>query len=250
MVKIKLFGLQRTCTNYIESLCKLNFGDQIAFCKDAWKHGPFHAHNQKEILWGDDTNIIVAVKNPYAWMFSCYNYWKVMDGIGPDLRNISFEEFVTASPVVLEGSSDVPYLFRASSLMNYYNNMYFHWLSIRDCNLCVIRYEDILNDFEKTLCDIARQFALKIQSYLTNIDTEIIWGEHNYTDEQRAYIESKAGKFTKKRFYLDEEYMDAYTDSMLKFIEMDWDYSLMSPERLDYKVKKGSVFEGIKIPPN
>src|SRR3990172_7273443 len=121
-VPMKLYGLQRSGTSYVANLIKKNFGDEVEFDTTGWKHGHYCAYTYSD----KEPNIIIVSKNPYAWMTSTYKYWKELEGVGPDLTNITFEEFVTTSPVVLEGSSDIPFLIRASNLMEYYNNMYFH----------------------------------------------------------------------------------------------------------------------------
>ncbi len=138
--------------------------------------------------------------------------------------------------------------------MEFYNNMYFHWLSIRfknpDRKLCLIRYEDALINVDKTLNDIASLFNLKKKSY-TNIENEVIWGYDNWAEttspETNEYLKDKVKKFEKRRYYVEEEYMDEFNDDMLKFIERSWDNWLMAPERLGYKPRR-SVFEKIKMP--
>lgn len=244
-IPIKLYGLQRTGTNYVTNLIQKNFGDEVRFNNAGWKHGHYFTHPE-------EPNIVIVSKDPYAWMLSCYKYWKELPEIGPDLTDTTFEEFVTTSPVMLEGSSDIPYLIRATNLMEYYNNMYFHWLSIRfkrdDRKICLIRYEDALADVDKTLSDIASVFGLRQKSY-TNIENEVVWGYDdwsNQTGETKEYLKDKVKKFEKRDFYVEAQYLDSYNDNMLKFIHESWDNWLMAPERLGYKVRQ-SVFEKLKL---
>ncbi len=68
-ILIKLYGLQRTGTNYVTSLIQKNFGDEVIFDNTGWKHGHHFSYPEP-----DEPNVIVVSKNPYAWMLSCYKY--------------------------------------------------------------------------------------------------------------------------------------------------------------------------------
>lgn len=252
-MQIKIHGLQRTGTNYVSNIIKNNFKEVELLETGGWKHGPYCGY-----LLEKEPSVIIVSKNIYAWLVSCYEYWRKIDGLGPDLSNVSFEEFVMKSPAVLEGSEDVPFLFRAKNLIQYYQNFYFHWLSIKfrepHNRVCLIRYEDILSNFDKTISDLADIFNLHKPEKAENIKNEVIWGYDDYNPEiegsydksVETYIKEHTKKFKKTNYYNNQGYMDNYNDKLLKFIESEWDNWLMAPERLDYKVEKISLFEKLK----
>jgi len=230
-IPIKVLGLQRTGTNYISKLLTKNFPQIEIDENHGWKHGPYCGY-----LF-DEPSVIVVSKNIYAWLPSVWKYWKLNQGLGPDLSNLSFEEFVLSSPVYLEGSIDVPYLMRATNIVQFYQNAYFHWLSIRfsksDRKICLVRYEDILTNYEQTLQDIATTFKLETPKN-ENINHEILWnGSLDSENEKRP--------FTNRDYYLNKDYMEMYSDALIRFIHKEWDENVMS--QLGYRLEKSKIFE-------
>ena len=163
MKKIQLYGLFRTGTNYVSQLIENNFLVKIhhegneyglndrGFCTN-WKHGSYIGHLLKE-----EYPAVIVTKNPYAWLVSCYNYWRKYP-IGPELDNFSFEQFIKATPCTLEGCETVPFMFRAKNLMQYYWNANYNWTSVRSTPIFVVQYEAVLEDAEGVFAQMANVF--------------------------------------------------------------------------------------------
>ncbi len=72
---LRVFGLQRTCTNLVRRGLMENFEVHPLTDGADWKHGPIGRTGWKE--WnGQLPRIVVCVRNPYAWLASCYGYFK------------------------------------------------------------------------------------------------------------------------------------------------------------------------------
>jgi len=66
-MKIKIWGLQRSGTNYITELIKINYSHEVLTNNPVWKH----CHPR--ICKGIDKHVAM-VKDPYAWLYSYLRY--------------------------------------------------------------------------------------------------------------------------------------------------------------------------------
>lgn len=70
MVRWKLYGLQRTCTNAVRLLIRQNFVDQVGAERGGdWKHGPIRTPIRDTAL-----HCVICVRAPYVWALSMYHY--------------------------------------------------------------------------------------------------------------------------------------------------------------------------------
>ena len=226
---IKIYGLQRTGTNFITDLINRNFQNtKVLVNIGGWKHGTYAA----PMILGQEVDILVVSKNPLAWLRSMYEYWgpNRERNIGPDLRNVAFEQFVK-SPVVFEKQKDIPYLFRAANPVQYWNNMYFHYLSIfTEQKRCIaISYESVLSDFYKSM--------LKLSDFF---DLEPVSEDLEFTQEQKEFIPSsetpktKDQPFSKLEYYKQRGYMKYYSQDLLEFVVNQLDREVLS--KLGYQI--------------
>lgn len=229
---IKIFGLQRSGTNYLSYLINENFNDVHALVNlGGWKHG-FYA-----VPWilGQEAHVLGIIKNPYAWLVSIYNYWgrDRVRNVGPDIRGVKFENFIK-NRVIFEKQKDIPYVYRSANPIQHWNNMNFHWSSIRlnEKKLCIVKYETLLCNLETTVYDIknALSLELKNESIITSDKKFIPSGEQIKTNNESF----------DKEYYLNDSFLSYYTPELIEFVnkELDLDvmvhykYNLVSPEEL------------------
>lgn len=153
MEYVKVHGLQRSGTNYLAKLINDNFKNTRALVNaGGWKHGPYCAP------WalGREVHVVTVAKNPYAWLVSLYNYWR------PHLGDATFADFVEKTAVFHEPDG-APYKLRARTPVEHWNNMNFHWLSIRlnEKRSVAVPYESLVLDGGGVLRAVAAYFGLE-----------------------------------------------------------------------------------------
>lgn len=217
---IKIFGLQRSGTNYISDLIKSNFQDvEVWQNRGGWKHGFWRPTNIK-------TNILVIHKSPYAWLHSVYRYWgqERKLNIGPDLREVSFHDFL-GSRLVLEAQRDVPFLYRAANPIQHWNNMTLHWMSIVGENVLHIRYESLLGGIHNPLLLVMDQFGLEPKS--KDLDF------HNTKKTCLPSGDLGESDFDSAR-YDQAKFLEAYSPEITNFVNANLDREVMGV--LGYKI--------------
>jgi len=230
---VKIFGLQRSGTNYLSHLLNENFENTQALVNvGGWKHGFYAA----PWILGKEVHCMGITKSPYAWLVSMYNYWgpNRKANIGPDLRGVSFESFVK-NRVLFERQRDIPYLFRCENPVQHWNDMNFHWLSIRlnSKKLCMITYETLLQDVSAGIKNIGEILGLKRKS------EEVVSSEKRFVpagEEMRTSDE----EFSQKDYYLKGGFLKHYTPELLDFVngELDLDlmihfgYNILTPDQM------------------
>ena len=222
---IKIHGLQRSGTNYISHLVNENFIDTNALVNlGGWKHGYYG------VPWmlGHETHVLVVTKNPYAWLVSVYNYWGKNRklNIGPDLNGIPFEDFVK-NKIYLEKQKDIPYLVRATNPVQHWNNMNFHWLSIRinSKKLFVLAYEAVLENSKEVIKQIGNQFEVKQKKEFVESNTTFI--------PSGETLKPSNEKFNKE-YYQKNDFMKEYSPELLEFVNSQLDLDVML--RLGYPI--------------
>lgn len=230
---IKIFGLQRSGTNYLSHLINENFENTKAMVNvGGWKHGYY------AVPWavGKELHIAAITKSPYAWLVSMYNYWgpKRKKNIGPDMRGVSFDHFVR-NKAIFEKQRDIPFLIRAENPVQHWNDMNFHWSSIRmnGKKLCFVTYEAVLQDSNAILEAISTNLEIKRKDKVTNSDKRFVpAGENMQTSDE---------VFGQKDYYLKGGFLKEYTPELLEFVndQIDLDlmvhfgYNVLTPEDIE-----------------
>lgn len=213
---VKIHGLQRTGTNYLAHLVNENYQNVKALINaGGWKHGHYCAP------WtlGREVNVLTVTKNPYAWLASLYKYWRDAE-VGPDLSKITFEQFVKTR-AVFEMQQGVPYLYRADNPVQHWNNMNFHWLSIRmnKKKTLTVPYESLLLDCEGVVEAIAKDFGLKRAACFVNPKKTFLPGQEE--------VKLSDEDWNSRDYYLKEEFLNHYTPDLLKFVNRELDPEVM-----------------------
>jgi hypothetical protein len=216
---IKIHGLQRSGTNYLAHLIDNNFENTKALVNaGGWKHGCYCAP------WtlGREVHVITITKNPYAWLVSLYNYWSnKKHGVGPDLRGVTFEEFLHKK-IAFEKSSGAPYLLRAKNPVEHWNNMHYHWLSIvvNVKQSLIIPYEILLASPNEILDAIAQNLRLQRKSELHTCTKVLEPGEES------AKIGEK--DWENRDYYVAEKYLNDFTPDMLNWVNSELDEEVLA----------------------
>lgn len=164
-INIKLYGLQRTGTNYCLNVLCENF-ERTARVLDnglGWKHGPVvdpeawlkrHDKHLSE-LRGETRRVCVLMltKNPLAWFVSFARYY---DFLGEWERH---QQLVRCT-------------------MNNYAAIQRNWLDVMSHfydTIRLVRFEDLLVEYQTTMHGIAKQFSLPVKKthVFENIDNEV-----------------------------------------------------------------------------
>lgn len=222
---VKIYGLQRSGTNFLSHLINKNFENTKSLVNmGGWKHGYYHS---AEAL-GRECHVLAVVKNPYSWLVSMYRYWgpDKQKQIGMDLEGVTFSEFVR-NRAIFERQKGVPYLFRAANPVQHWNDMNFHWLSIKlkEKKLSVVTYEAALMAPEWTLNTIAHTLGLTVvesskAEFVTKCEKICLpGGEETKLSEQ---------DWTGREFYENQEYLKEFDGPLLDFVNSQLDLDLMT----------------------
>lgn len=217
---IKIHGLQRTGTNYLSHLVNENFtNSKILVNLGGWKHGHYHA----PWFLGQEVHILVLVKHPYSWLVSMYNYWGIKRElrIGMDLRGVTFDQFVR-NRAIFELQRDIPYLFRASNPVQFWNNMYFHWMTIRlnKKKVAFVKYEELLQDPEAVVTRLGETFNISRKP------GPFVNSEKTFTPSGETIAQAD-DKFASKDYYLESEFLKRYTPDLLEFVNNELDLEVL-----------------------
>lgn len=213
---IKIHGLQRTGTNYVAKILGDNLLEtEVLINAGGWKHGHYCAP------WtlGREVHVIAVTKNPYAWLVSLYRYWK-NGPTGPDLSSVSFNDFVRR-PAIFEEAAGTPFLLRASNPVQHWNNMNFHWLSIRMNQKLslVVPYEAFLFNTCETIKSVGSEFNLKTNETLINCDNVCEPGEETPKIGSEVWQD--------REYYVSQQYMNEFNQSLLDFVNKELDYNVL-----------------------
>lgn len=217
---IKIHGLQRSATNYVTHLINENFEKvKVLVNFGGWKHGAYCI----PYSFDKEIDIVVVVKNPYAWLVSVYNYWSPPKklNIGPNLEGVSFDQFVR-NKAVFEAQKGVPFMYRAANPVQYWNNFNFHWCTIRlsTKKLILISYESLLHDVDSALLEIGKGLDLTPRGSGSKDF------KHDFVPAGETIVPAKE-KWPNRKFYTEKQYLKIYTPETLDFVNSQLDPDLM-----------------------
>jgi hypothetical protein len=189
-----LYGLGRSGTNFTKAMLEKNFHVHVNQETYGNKHDHFHNVNMPS----QNVIMILCVKNPYHWLNSLHRYTE---------KEVDISTWLRKPNVLLSDHNGVKRLTRTSNPIQRWNNYNFHWNSVEWNNKIVVRHEDFLNNWKKTLEKIGNKFDLKEKNNTLQTidrvvkphsgDNLILSNEFfnskkiNYTDEDIKYINSE-----------------------------------------------------------
>lgn len=206
---IKIYGLRRTGTNYLQWLLKHNF-ENICLLNDQthWKHGiPKHyndvlvlscfqntkdylfSKNMMDTCWGQKAiNYILCVKDPYSWYLSICK-WNNVDPFPLTKDKLSI-------------------LYTWNYMMRQYERFYY-----KEQSVMYVQYEELIKDVEQDLSRVAQCFNLKLNKDIVDYDCDIYSGQ---SFDREYYLKSKYLKKYSIRDlllmndFLDQEYIQRF----------------------------------------
>ena len=218
---VKIYGLQRSGTNWLTFLINENFQNvRVLVNEGGWKHG----HYMIPWTMGKETHVVSLIKNPYSWLVSVYNYWgpNRKKNIGPDLRGVEFEDFVR-NRYLAEKQRGIPFLLRAKNPIQHWNNMNIHWLSLRLSNKrsCFITYETLMENLGQSLTIVGQSLGIKPKY------------ENKWVDNDKTFLPGDdnqwktADEVCDREYYKNQGWKSHYTPELLEFVNSELDLDLM-----------------------
>jgi hypothetical protein len=222
-IPFKMFGLQRTGTNLMVALMQRNFHVHSLEIGAEWKHGPPMSTDRQ---WnGERARFVLCVRNPYAWMLSCYRLFRrtheTDSSVAPQFRrdpSMSFEEFAVSPSYEFE------------TPIHRWNQMNRLWLdNLPGDRRTVVRQEDQIQGQASVLERVERELRLtRLSVELRPIDAKID-------------INAAPAGAMDRDYCIDREYMSAYGPTLLDRVHVTLDWGLMA--RLGYPAERCTLAE-------
>ena len=223
-IPFKVFGLQRTCTNLMVHLLKLNFLVQPTEAGGHWKHGPARGFPWE--FEGHAVRLVICVKDPLAWLDSFYRWCRRnarADGefSDPGLHASKFDKTYDFAQFLHSPCYDQP------TPMDRWNQLNRHWLELSgdDRLVQVVRAEDVYAPAgqRRTLRRIEREFGLSRRCRLLHVEPRRVAVSQRVTD-----------KPMNPEYFQQHVYLQSYTADLLDFLSRRVDHDLMA--RLNYRL--------------
>lgn len=130
-LNVKIYGLQRTGTNYAQKLLELNYHINIWVNKGGWKHGVYCLSSRLN----EEVDCLVIAKHPLAWLDSWHR--RKFQG-----QSINRQDWIAEN-------------------IAHYNALYNNWTNIKlkKHRLIISRYEDMLHNPKAECGRIAEQLG-------------------------------------------------------------------------------------------
>lgn len=212
--KITIYGERCSGTNYLEELIKKNFHNYKLHWGYGWKH--FFGHS--DLTGSEDTLFICIVRNPFDWLNSFYKQPHHLI----DINCNSIENFLS--------NEIISYQFNSKNFCNtqggdqgeeimedrniYTKKRYKNIFELRNIkikylykdlptkvnNYIFIKYEDLINDFEKTM------IKLKNKGLIVKPNINFPLNYYNYKKEKEKYIKKVYFLISKERIMNDSNF--------------------------------------------
>jgi len=207
MKYIKLYGIQRSGTNFVQVLFRQNFVDVRVFDNTfGWKHGKPLTINGME-KWMDKKNRrqklgdlfskirknqclypCVIIKNPYSWYQSIKKWSSKYGGFHIERSYANYNKVYKSYKDLYEGK---------------YKNEGIY------CDAFILKYEDLLRNTKKKVTEVSNQFGINMKGKFI-VPTKV--------------YQSKTFTEQRKKFYLGNGNF-GLSDKLIKRITdlIDWD---------------------------
>lgn len=199
MKTIKQYGLQRSGTNYTKLMLTTNYKVDIKTNEGGWKHGYVvsRCHFNKEL------DLIITIKNPYAWLVSIYNYFH------PSGHNTSISKFIR-NKYCYEGMVN-------KTPIHHWNTMNKHW-----CHLMLLNHKVVVVMYEDLLC--IPEYACNLIADQLNLERK---SNSFYIPQNQVMANAKENdKLFDKSYYLEKKYLNQFTSDDLEYIQENLDSEL------------------------
>lgn len=202
-----IFGLQRSGTNFLQTLIKLNYKFDIDNnLNETWKHSIIPPNLDSK------SKIIIIHKNPYTWIESiclrnCVDWQK---------RQIKYPLKEKDEKLKL-GNNGYGITFLAKAWNDFHTN-WLNYYNLKKDNIVFVKYENLINE--------------NLHLVIKNIESVFGWKMENETIIPNHVFQSK--KFEEKnRDYYSCEIPEKLNSFQINFINSQIDHFLF--ETLDHK---------------
>jgi hypothetical protein len=208
---IKIHGLLRTGTNYLEALLRRNFHVQcLAPWEEGWKHGPCQ--------YVPTCFYVFLVKDPYAWIVSFRN-WERLHNRSSATSLAEFARQPLTHPRLVSAWNDVGTPIEA------WNRTLASWQAHEGKpNTLFLRYEDLIRDPEAAMAGIRARFGLSARqpAFVDVTSRADTWR----TPNPRAPLDVG--------YYRHEKFLDEFDEPALSLLRAALDRQLL--RRFDYRI--------------
>lgn len=177
-------GLQRTGTNYVTELVRLNLTPNVIRTGDrsiCWKHAlprdrtPAGVSAAEAVAARPDVLVCLVAKHPLHWMASV------------TLRDPQ-DLFLKRTALLTDGAPDV------AATARFYNRFYRAWLDVlgHRGGFAVVRYEDALRDPRQALAPIAAALATRVPAQVS-VPERVPYSRAVPDARKAAYLTSRHG---------------------------------------------------------
>lgn len=192
--QITIKGLERSGTGFIYKSLEYNIMRDTVF--QGTKH---------DLYLEEDANIILVVRNPYSWF-------------------ASFRDFCNTKSTTRTNKIEA-IIHEAIPL---WNEFYSKYISYKNKNVFIIRYEDFIRNPKRWFKNIVDFFDLKAYKEYTSI--------LEYVNNYSLKPESRDGfPDSRKSYYLNKEFLNDLSDNEIESISAFLDKKLM--KKLDYELE-------------
>jgi hypothetical protein len=197
-------GLQRTGTNYTETLLNKNIDCKFGWEDWYWKHN-INPPNLALFRQYNLRGIVLCVKNPFAWIESvCFrNFTDLYESYGV------YYDMNDKSSLYFENDEKI---FNVKALVKLYNEYYHNWLNNTQVSVHIANYEKILKSPESFLIDFKENFHLQFKNESLDLDIskEFMTNPNNYDEMVENYKNFQLSHLTNEHIeeiipYLDIE---------------------------------------------
>lgn len=177
--KVTIYGERCSGTNYLEKLIRTNFNVEIT-----WQYGWKHFFGFNDLTNTDDVLFICIVRNPYDWFNSLYTY---RHHLPLEFENIDI--FLNNEVCSTDNGIEILTDHNLYTNCRYKNLFELRHVKLQFLindmpnlvtNYILIKYENLINDFEQTMHKIANNGQLEIKS---DISFPINYYKCAFTDE-------------------------------------------------------------------
>lgn len=233
--ELKQYGLHRSGTNFLRVILQENYEVLVHANEGGWKHGYYELPQRL----GRELHCLICFKNPYAWLFSLYNYRH------PE-KELPFSAFVRQPLTVVP--TDVEHgPIQSRNPARLWVEMNQHWLGIplRDHRLFLFRYEQVLKEPYTSVQELVQTLGLRRRETLGQRMGKMlgVGGETGDFFVPPRQLGALRPDYKKKNLnrgevfdpgkYTRHEYLAAYTQELLDFVNEQLNHELL--ERVGYE---------------
>lgn len=202
--KILHYGLQRSGTNFLETLLKKKFKVKLLFSNKI-RSSPIHKHFR---LYDDKLLVPEPNYKNNSYFYSYNDFEKVLPII-PDKIVIISKDPYSWYLSYRSWAKKCEWPVASHHYIEEYNSFYSKWLSFkRETNKIIfVKYFDLLQSHDKTVNDLQNQLELTEKWQLPFMSAKL-----------KKVSQSKKFTDKRKKYYLDKEYLNEYKTDELYII--------------------------------